>query len=266
METNLMNAAHLETVWAPRLLSILRIVAAIIFMAHGTQKLLGFPASANPAPAMFSLLWTAGALEIVGGALLALGLFTRPHARRFAQALGQLAKTDRLDAALLARFGALLEPPTRPVLSPTLDAMKELSVALQALIKDRTAALNRQKIVRSALLRRQLAQRLRQIAHQLAAIDAHLQSLRTKDADLAPRLAILMGIPGIAQTTALSLIIDVPELGSLDQSQAASLAGVAPVAHDSGTSRGRRTIRGGRANGRQALSMPALAATRFIRI
>jgi putative oxidoreductase len=80
METNLMNAAHLETVWAPRLLSILRIVAAIIFMAHGTQKLLGFPASANPAPAMFSLIWTAGALEIVGGALLALGLFTRPVA------------------------------------------------------------------------------------------------------------------------------------------------------------------------------------------
>ena len=78
------------------------------------------------------------------------------HARRFAEALGQLAKTDRLDAALLARFGALLEPPTRPVLSPTLDAMKELLVARQALIKDRTAALNRQKIVRSSLLRRQL--------------------------------------------------------------------------------------------------------------
>jgi transposase len=194
---------------------------------------------------------------------LSLAKINPRHARRFAQALGQLAKTDRLDAALLARFGALLEPPTRPVLSPTLDAMKELSVARQALIKDRTAALNRQKIVRSALLRRQLAQRLRQIAHQLAAIDAHLQSLCAKDADLGPRLAILMSIPGIAQTTALSLIIDMPELGSLDQSQAASLAGVAPVAHDSGTSRGRRTIRGGRANVRQALYMPALVAARF---
>jgi transposase len=99
------------------------------------------------------------------------------HARRFAEALGQLAKTDRIDAALLARFGALLEPPTRPVLSPTLDAMKELLVARQALIKDRTAALNRQKIVRSPLLQRQLAQRLRQIAHQLAALEAHLLSL-----------------------------------------------------------------------------------------
>jgi transposase len=185
------------------------------------------------------------------------------HARRFAEALGQLAKTDRLDAALLARFGALLEPPTRTVLSPTLDAMKELLVARQALIKDRTAALNRQKIVRSSLLRRQLAQRLRQIAHQLATIEAHLLSLCQEDAALAPRLAILMSIPGIAQATALSLLVDMPELGSLDQSQVASLAGLAPVARDSGTSRGRRTIRGGRAHVRQALYMPALVAARF---
>jgi transposase len=185
------------------------------------------------------------------------------HARRFAQALGQLAKTDRLDAALLARFGALLEPPTRPVLSPTLDTMKERLVARQALVKDRTAALNRQKIVRSSLLRRQLAQRLRQIASHLAALDAQLQSLCLDDADLAPRLAILMSIPGIAQVTALSLLVDMPELGTLEQSQVASLAGLAPVARDSGTSRGRRTIRGGRAHVRQALYMPALVAARF---
>jgi transposase len=165
------------------------------------------------------------------------------HARRFAEALGQLAKTDRLDAALLARFGALLEPPTRPVLSPTLDAMKELVVARQALIKDRTAALNRQKIVRAPLLQRQLEQRLRQIARHLAAVDAQLQSLCLEDADLAPRLAILMSIPGIAQATAVSLLVEMPELGSLDQSQVASLAGLAPVARDSGASRGRRTIR-----------------------
>ncbi len=185
------------------------------------------------------------------------------HARRFAEALGQLAKTDRLDAALLARFGALLEPPTRPVLSPTLDAMKELLVARQALMKDRTAALNRQKIVRSPLLRRHLDQRLRQIARQLAAVDAQLQSLCLADAALAPRLAILMSIPGIAQATALSLLVEMPELGNLDQRQAASLAGVAPMARDSGTSRGRRTIGGGRANRRQALFMPALVAARF---
>jgi putative oxidoreductase len=73
-----MNTHPLEPVWAPRLLSILRIVAALIFMAHGTQKILGFPAGASPA--MFSLPWIAGILELFGGALLVLGLFVRPVA------------------------------------------------------------------------------------------------------------------------------------------------------------------------------------------
>lgn len=71
----------LVTTWAPRLLSVLRIMAALLFMAHGTQKLLGFPAyPPNGAPAMMTLPWFAGLLELVGGALLALGLFTRPVA------------------------------------------------------------------------------------------------------------------------------------------------------------------------------------------
>ena len=74
-----MNTDDLRTVWAPRVLSILRIVAALIFFEHGSQKLLGFPPTDNP-PAFLSLSWIAGALELVGGALLALGLFTRPVA------------------------------------------------------------------------------------------------------------------------------------------------------------------------------------------
>jgi putative oxidoreductase len=75
-----MNTHQLETVWAPRMLSILRIVAALIFMEHGTQKLLGFPPSDRAAPELFSLIGLAGVLELVGGALLVLGLFTRPVA------------------------------------------------------------------------------------------------------------------------------------------------------------------------------------------
>jgi putative oxidoreductase len=74
-----MNTNELETVWAPRVLSILRIVAALIFFEHGSQKLLGFPPTDNP-PAFLSLSWTAGVLELVGGAFLILGLFTRPVA------------------------------------------------------------------------------------------------------------------------------------------------------------------------------------------
>jgi putative oxidoreductase len=75
-----MTVQELETVWAPRVLSIVRIVAALIFMEHGTQKLFGFPPSANPAPALMSLSGIAGLLEVIGGPLLVLGLFTRPVA------------------------------------------------------------------------------------------------------------------------------------------------------------------------------------------
>ena len=75
-----MNATELETVWAPRVLSILRIVAALIFMEHGTQKLFGFPPGDRPQPELFSLFGLAGVLELFGGILLVLGLFTRPVA------------------------------------------------------------------------------------------------------------------------------------------------------------------------------------------
>jgi putative oxidoreductase len=75
-----MNTDSLETVWAPRILSILRIVAALLFFEHGTSKLLGFPPSDHSGPEVLSLSWIAGALELVGGALLIVGLFTRPVA------------------------------------------------------------------------------------------------------------------------------------------------------------------------------------------
>jgi transposase len=119
------------------------------------------------------------------------------QARRFAEAVGRLAKTDRCDAALLARFGALIEPAARPVPSPTLDTMRELHTARSALVKDRPAALNRQKAIRSAPLRRQDAKRLRWIAAQLAAIDAELVALCAADPDLKERLAILISILGV---------------------------------------------------------------------
>ena len=67
-------------VWAPRVLSVVRIIIALLFLEHGTQKLLGFPAGGNPQPALFTLSWTQGVIELVGGILLAIGLFTRPVA------------------------------------------------------------------------------------------------------------------------------------------------------------------------------------------
>ena len=185
------------------------------------------------------------------------------QARRFAEATGKLAKTDRLDAAMLARMGALLDLEARPVRSALLSDLKDLSMAREALVKNRTAAKNRAKTLTLAILKRHSAEQLRQIERQIAAIEAEIMALIEADHDLARRFKILVSIPGVAAITAFALIIDMPELGRLENSQAASLAGLAPVARQSGQWTGRAFIRGGRANLRQALYMPALVATRF---
>jgi transposase len=185
------------------------------------------------------------------------------QARRFAEAIGRHAKTDAVDAALLARFAALLEPPVRPVVSAALDAMKELHGARRALVKDRVAACNRDHRYRVPLLKRQAGERLRQIDRQIAAIDAALHAALAADPALQARFAILVSIPGVGEATAFAMLIEMPELGALEHKCAASLAGLAPIARDSGQHRGKRCIRGGRAPLRQALYMPALVAVRF---
>ena len=185
------------------------------------------------------------------------------QARRFAEAIGRRAKTDAVDAAMLARFGALDELQPRPVVSQTLSAMKELLVARRGLIKDRVAATSRNHVHQAPLLKRFAVQRLRQVARQLAAIDDALRALCRADPGLQARLDILVSIPGIGEATALAMLIDMPELGTLDHKCAASLAGLAPIARDAGQHSGKRCIRAGRAHLRQALYMPALVAIRF---
>ena len=185
------------------------------------------------------------------------------QARRFAQATGKLAKTDKIDAAMLARFGALLAPEIRQPVGETLDEMKELYNAREALMKDRTATLNRQKQIQSKLLKRLISQKLRQIENQVKSIDAELKTFCEFDPMLKRKFEILMSIPGVGATTTLAIIIQMPEIGQLEAPQAASLAGLAPVARESGNWTGKRSIQGGRANLRQAIYMPALVATRF---
>ena len=184
------------------------------------------------------------------------------QARRFAEAIGQRAKTDAVDAAMLARFGALDALQTRPVVSQTLSTMKELLVARRGLVKDRVAATNRNHVHRAPLLKR-LADQLRQVERQIAAIDAELRALCRADAELKARLDILVSIPAIGEATALTMLIEMPELGAMENKCVASLAGLAPIARDSGQHSGKRFIRAGRAHLRQALYMPALVAIRF---
>ena len=175
------------------------------------------------------------------------------HARRFAQAIGQRAKTDAVDARVLAQMGAS---------SSAQRALKALQVTRAALVKDRTAALNRQKQVRHRLLKQQHKHRLAPLDRHLAAIDTEIGKRLAEDEGLARRTEILTSIPGVSRVTAAGLLTKIPELGRLDAKAVASLAGLAPVTRQSGAWQGRSFIQGGLVRARRLLYMLALAATR----
>jgi transposase len=130
------------------------------------------------------------------------------HARRFAQAAGILTKTDRVDAAMLARMGMALELVPQEVVAEDIQVLGKLYTAKRGLMKDRTAALNRQKLLSHPILKRQCAARLRQIRHQMAKIDAEVKHLVEAADHHKQRFDILVSIPGISTTTAISLIVE----------------------------------------------------------
>lgn len=185
------------------------------------------------------------------------------RARRFAEALGVNAKTDPVDARILAQFGAFLKPETLSLPEPALEYLKELVAARRSLVKQSTRVANKGKTVTLSLLKRQFRQSREQATRQIKQIDAQCRQIVKSDPALAQRLAILISIPAIGEVTAMTLLADMPELGNLNDKQAASLMGVAPIARDSGAFHGKRHIRGGRALVRQAVYMAALVATRF---
>lgn len=184
------------------------------------------------------------------------------QARRFAEATGRLAKTDRVDANMLAKMGAVLSLKADQPKSEALHLLRELLTARRALMKDKVAAKTRLQTTRLTLLKNQIKARLKQIEMQIRQVDAAIAEKIELDETLSNRLAILISIPGIAKTTAFSMLIEMPELGTLEGKQAASLAGLAPISRQSGKWQGKERIQGGRAFLRRAIYMPALVATR----
>jgi len=185
------------------------------------------------------------------------------HARHLAEIVGKHAKTDRVDAELLALFGQMIQPRIHQSNDKTMNELKALHIARNGLVKDRTAARNRAKTMTLDLLKRQSAQRLKHIDAQIEAVDqAILERIKASDT-LKPRFDILITIPGISTITACTLLIEMPELGTLGDKAAASLAGLAPTTRQSGTWKGKSFIGRGRAMLRHALYMPALVAARF---
>jgi transposase len=186
-----------------------------------------------------------------------------PQVRRFAEGTGQLVKTDRVDAAILARMGSLLELQADQPRNEIQHNLKQLATACQALIKDRTAAKARLQTATHRLLKKQFALRLRQIEHDLAQINSPIEATVAADKDLAARVEILTSIPGIAKVTVGAILTDMPELGHLSGKQAAKLACPAPISRQQGKWQGKERIQDGRASLRRAICLQAVVATRF---
>ena len=229
--------------------------------AAGFEELAAWAAGADCVVYESTGPWHRSFEEALAGQL-PLARVNAKRARRFAQALGEGAKTDAADARTLAAMGAALDLRLVEPQSPARRDLDDLRAARDALVRDRVAALNRRQSARHRLVKRQLKQRQEQIDRQIKALDAAIAEVVAADAELARKAEVLASIPGVAATTAIGLLAEMPELGRLDGKAAASLAGVAPLTRESGSWKGRSFIGGGRRRARELLYMPALAAIR----
>jgi transposase len=185
------------------------------------------------------------------------------HAREYARATGRLAKTDRVDAEVLAGMGRALElEPTSPV-----DADRARLADLVARRDDLVTTIRREKNragqTRDRWIAREIARLLKALQDHLAAVEAQIETLVATRGSLAEQSRRLRSVPGIGPAVSAALLARLPELGQLDRRQIASLAGLAPHACDSGTHRGKRRIWGGRADLRRALYIAAFIASRY---
>lgn len=182
--------------------------------------------------------------------------------RDFAKATGQLAKTDRLDAQVLAHFAAVLQPTPRPVPDALTQHLDGLVTRRRQLVAILTA--ERLRLAQaSSDLRPRIHAHIRWLEHDLATLDDDLDHLIQQSPVWRINEALLRSIPGIGPVIARTLLAELPELGTLNRKQIAALAGVAPFSRESGTWRGRQMIAGGRASVRAALYMGAVVAMRY---
>ena len=185
------------------------------------------------------------------------------RARLFAESLGALAKTDKVDARMLALFGGMTKLAATPPLPETLENLREIVRNRDAAMLAKTALENQLGTATLASVLKQIGAQIKAAARAADVLEREALSIVKADPGLKRRFEILVSIAGVGAITAIGLIANMPELGSLDDKQAGMLAGLAPVAYDSGQRRGARHIRGGRAAVRTGIYMAALSATRY---
>jgi transposase len=182
--------------------------------------------------------------------------------RRFADAVGQLAKTDEIDARLIAQFAATLKPVAHPIADPKARIIKDLVVRRRQLTSLRTMEKNRRPIMPESL-KPSIDRIIETLNREIESLEQVIQNAIEQHTAWRHKRDLLTSMPGIGPSVASTLIGDLPELGSLSRRQIAALTGVAPFNRDSGTFRGKRRIRGGRAHSRTALFLSAMVATRY---
>ena len=208
-----------------------------------------------------------GKLEAVCAATLArnnipVAVVNPRQVRDFARASGRLAKTDRIDAEVISRFGEALQPEAREVRSEDEVRFDELLTRRRQVVAMITTEKNRLGTVSDRKVRRRITAHIRWLERELKDVDREMSDAIEASPLWRVKDALLRSVPGIGEVTSRVLIAELPELGDLNRKEIASLVGVAPVNRDSGTMRGRRTIFGGRAVVRSALYMAVLSATK----
>lgn len=184
------------------------------------------------------------------------------RSRLFAEAVGALAKTDAVDARILAILGESLDPGVTPPPSDLFETLQELVAGRAAAVAARTALSNQFGATKARLLALEIRRQLRAVETAIANLDAEIERLIAAHPLLARRLAVLTSIPGVGTLTAIALIAGLAEIGTLSTKQVAMISGLAPIACDTGEHRGARHIKGGRAHLRRALYMAAVSAAR----
>jgi transposase len=194
---------------------------------------------------------------------IALFVVNPRQARDFAKATGRLAKTDRLDAFVLAHFAEAIRPTPRAIPDAEAREFQEILARRRQIIRMMSAEKNRLGASTSKAVRGRIEAHIRWLEKELSRTDGDLDETIENSPTLKENEALLRSVPGVGPVLCRTLLAELPELGSLSARELSALVGVAPLNRDSGTLRGRRTVWGGRARVREALYMGALIASRF---
>ena len=218
------------------------------------------------APALIVLEATGGYETVVLATLAGAGvpvLAVNPRQiRDFARACNRLAKTDKLDAAIIALFAERIRPELRPQPDAETQALGELAARRRQIVEMISAERKRRQQASTSNVKGKLDRHITWLEEELARLDTEIKTRIKESSVWSAKEELLLSVPGIGATVAHTIIAELPELGTLDRREIAALAGLAPFNHDSGTHRGTRSIKGGRAVVRAKLYMAAWVATR----